>query len=223
MLFLAAALGCSKFPGMETKTDTPANNSAAAPASSDTKTPWTAASAFVPSGDAKADIEKMADRFLSQRSFTARMEGTGTIPVKADLEFLAPDRFRLTHYRDGGQLGQMIVIGQTTYMNAGGKWQKMQIGMSVPNMRETFTREGMKWFKDTKYEGEESLEGKTAHHYSYDGEMPGTKKTYSSDIWINAADGLPIKIEAVYHSGDLKTMHIGYDYSKEISIEAPID
>lgn len=222
LILLATVAACSKLPNMGSKNETSANNSAAAPASSDSTTPWTAASPFSPSGDAKADIEKMADRFLSLRSFTAKMEGTGTIPVDSELEFLAPDRFRFRHFGQAGKGGEMVVIGKTTYLNAGGQWQKMEIGMSVPNMRETFTRDGLKWFKDVKYVGEETVDGKTAHHYNYTGEMPGSKKTYRSDIWVSAADGTPIKISTVYDSGDLKTMDITYDYSKQVSIEAPI-
>ena len=169
-----------------------------------------------------ADIQKMADRFLSLRSFTARMEGTGTIPVNSELEFLAPDRFRFRHFGDAGKTGEMIVIGKTTYLNASGNWQKMDVALSVPNMRETFTRDGLKRFKDVKYVGEEAMGGKIAHHYRYLGEMPGAGKTYKSDIWVDGADGTPIKISTVYDTGDLKTMNITYDYSKPVSIEAPI-
>jgi hypothetical protein len=89
-------------------------------------------------------------------------------------------------------------------------------------MRETFTRDGLKYFKDVKYLGEENAEGKNAYHYSYTGQMPGSKKEYDSQIWINADDGTPVRISTNYRSGDLKTMDIVYDYSKQISIEPPI-
>ena len=220
-IFLATGIGCSTYSGPASNTETPANNATAAAPASDPN-PWSS-SPFSPSGDAKADIEKMADRFLSLRSFSARMEGTGTIPVNSELEFVAPDRFRFRHL--GGQdakPGEMVVVGKTTYLNIGGQWQKMDIGMSVPNMRETFTRDGLKYFKDIKYLGEENAEGKNAYHYSYTGQMPGSKKEYDSQIWINADDGTPVRISTNYRSGDLKTMDIVYDYSKQISIEPPI-
>lgn len=222
VVLLAAAFGCSRFTDTATNSGTPATNSTTATPAESADASTSSSAPFTPSGDPKADIEKMAERFLALDSFKARMEGTGTIPVKTDLEFLAPDRFRLTHYREKGERGEMIVIGKTTYMNIGGSWQRMEMGMSVPSMRETFSRDGMKWFKEIRYVGEETVDGKTAHHYRYTGEMPGTKKEYDSDIWINAADGRPLKIEVKYHSGDLKTMDIAYDYDSPISIEPPI-
>lgn len=220
VVLVTAAFGCSRSSDTASQAAVPANTEIAASPASEPN-PW-ASSPFSPSGDARADIEKMADRFLSLRSFTAKMEGTGTIPVNSELEFLAPDRFRFRHFGEAGRVGEMVVIGKTTYLNADGSWQKMEIGMSVPNMRETFTKDGLKSFKNVKYVGEEALDGKAAHHYTYLGEMPGSKKSYTSDIWVNADDGTPVKIKTVYDSGDLKTMNITYDYGKQVSIEAPI-
>src|SRR5687767_7123004 len=105
-MLLAAVFGCSRFTETATNSETPAANSAAAtPAESADASP-SSSGPFTPSGDPKADIEEMADRFLSQDSFRAQLKGTGTIPVNSELEYLAPDRFHLMHYGDKGKTGE---------------------------------------------------------------------------------------------------------------------
>lgn len=223
LLLLGSALGCSSLEKYVAESNTsiePSNSSSTAPA----RETESSAIAFTPSGDPKADIEKMADRFLSLDSFRAKMTSEGTSIFNADLDFIAPDKFRIKTELPNGQSSEMILIGKQTFMKMGDRWQKMpiDIGTKVPNMRETFTREGMKWFKEIKYVGEETADGKAAHLYTYDGEAPGGGNAYSSKIWIGKGDGRPIKINAIYKTGDLKSMDIRYDYETKIVIEPPV-
>ncbi len=222
LLLVFAVLGCSTIKELVAENGPVENSNASNTAVvRETEAPT---GAFAPSGDPKADIEKMADRFLSINSFRAKMTTEGKMSMDADLDFIAPDRFRLKTVLPAGGSTKMILIGKQTYMKLGDNWQKMpvDIGSKVPNMRETFTRDGMKWFKEIKFEGEEMVDGKPAYLYSYTGEAPGGGNPYSSKIWIGKADGQPIKITAVYSAGDLKTMAIVYDYDTEITIEPPV-
>ncbi len=223
LLLLGTVLGCSSIE----KLVADSNSSQISTNSADTATAREtedSAVAFTPSGDPKADIEKMADRFLSLESFRAEMTSEGTMKMNADLDFIAPDRFRIKAEMPNGQSSEMILIGKQTYMKMGDRWQKMpvDIGTKIPNMRETFTREGMKWFKEIKYVGEETADGKAAHLYTYDGEAPGGGNAYSSKIWIGKKDGRPIKLNAVYKTGEMKSMDIAYDYETKITIEPPV-
>lgn len=221
LILLVAVLGCSSLRELASKTGTDnsavSNSNAAVPGSKSGDTAGT----FAPSGDPRADIEKMADRFMSEESFRAEMVGEGDMPMQTDLEFVSPDRYRIKNANST----EMIVIGKTAYMNAGGRWQKMPttLDSTVTDMRAAFNKEGMKWFSDVKYEGEETVEGKSAHVYSFHNKGPGAGVGENdSKVWVAKTDGLPLKIEARYKKGSLKSMTIEYDYETPVVIEPPV-
>ncbi|MGQ0541742.1 MAG: LolA family protein [Blastocatellia bacterium] len=219
LILLALTLGCSQLREMantSTNSESSPNSNAESAKTSDS-----AKGEFAPSGDAKNDIEKMADRFLSLKSFRAEMRGDGETPMQADLEFVSPDRHRLK--TDKGM--ETIVIGKTTYMKLGNSWRKMpmQLDTTITDMRNAFDKEGRKWFSDVKYVGEETADGKPAYLYAYHNKGPGAGVGENdSRVWIAKDDGLPIKIEAIYKSGNLKKMVIEYDFKTPITIEPPV-
>jgi outer membrane lipoprotein-sorting protein len=87
-----------------------------------------------------------------------------------------------------------------------------------------FDDEGLKRLQDVKYVGDETLNGRPAHVYSYHSTQTDSTVPYpfTSKIWVGTADGLPQKIEVTYDGGDLKTMIITYDYDKSIDIKPPV-
>lgn len=179
---------------------------------------------FTPGHDPKSDIAEMSKRFMDETSFQAKMTGKGSVTMESAVDFVAPDRFRISTNAIGGQYVEMIVIGKQSYMNLGGKWQKMPAMdlSSIAGVRQAFTEEGMKWVEDVRLEGEETVDGKPAYVYTYKGKSPGVGPDFSSKLWVAKADGLPIKITADYGKGELKSMEINYNYDARISIEAPI-
>ncbi len=230
LFLLAAAVGCSTIKELGRSGDSSNtsvdNSTASADNTAIAKDDGTAATAgeFAPSSDPKADIEKLGQRFLEQKTFRAEMELNGKTSMKADLEFQAPDRFHMTNQLGSGQQTEMIMIGKQVYMSAGGRWIKIpaSIGQTTTkDMREMFSKEGMKWFRDVKYTGEAKVDGKDAYIYDYTGKPDGMSE-YTSRIWIGKADGMPLKINAEYKSGEMKSMSIVYDYSTPVSIEPPI-
>jgi hypothetical protein len=222
LILLVVTFGCSSLRELGSKTRTgnsAASNSnvAAAPESKVGETAGT----FAPSGDPKADIEKIADKFLSEDSFRAEMVGEGDMPMRTELEFVSPDRYRIKNANST----EMIVIGKTAYMNAGGQWRKMPMALdsTVTDMRAAFNKEGMKWFSDVRYEGEEMVDGKSAHVYAFHNKGPGAGVGENdSKIWVAKSDGRPLKIEAIYKQGTLKSMTIEYDYETPVVIEPPV-
>jgi hypothetical protein len=166
-----------------------------------------------------ADIDAMADKFLAQKSFRAKMLGTGDKDVKTDLEFVAPDRFRI---KTGPGL-ETIVIGKDVYVSLEGSYMKLPGGMpdSVPNLREAFEKEGRKWFSDVRFVGEETVNGRPSYAYDYVNKGPQNAGENNSKIWVAKDDGLPLRIESRYKSGNLKTMTIEYEYDPNIKIEVP--
>ncbi len=221
-ILLALSLGCSKISELAKG---PANTGSTSNANSETPKTGDDAPAsgeFAPSSDPKVDIEKMADRFMSLKSFRAEMDGDGQTPMKTDLEFISPDRYRI---KTGNSM-EMIVIGKTSYMKMGSKWQKMSLPLdsTISDMRSAFNKEGMKWFSDVKYTGDDTVDGNPAYVYTYHNKGPGAGVGENdSKVWIAKDDGLPIKIEAIYKKGNLKSMKIEYDYETPVVIEPPVN
>ncbi|MEK7856656.1 MAG: hypothetical protein AAB288_11240, partial [Acidobacteriota bacterium] len=108
----------------------------------------------------------------------------------------------------------------------GSKWQKMSLPLdsTISDMRSAFNKEGMKWFSDVKYTGDDTVDGKPAYVYTYHNKGPGAGVGENdSKVWIAKGDGLPIKIEAIYKTGNLKSMKIEYDYETPVVIEPPVN
>ena len=220
VILLGLTLGCSKISELANKSvnSGPAVNSN----SESARTGETAPSGdHAPSNDAKADIERLSDRFMSVKSFRATMKAEGETPMQTELEFVSPDRYRIKT----GSLMDVIIIGKTTYMKIGDKWQRMagELDSKISDLRSTFNKEGMKWVSDVKYTGDDTVDGKPAYVYIYHAKGPDKVGENESKLWIAKADGLPIKVEAVYKSGPMKSMKVEYDYETPVSIEPPIN
>lgn len=222
VILLSLTLGCSKITEL-------ANRSGNAGGASNTNTepprttddPAQASGEYAPSSDAKADIEKLADRFMTIKSFRANMTGEGQTPMRTEMEFVAPDRYRIKT----GNVMDVIIIGRTTYMKIGGKWQKMDMPPenAIGEMRTAFNKEAMKWVSDVKYSGDDTVDGKPAYVYTYHGKGPDNVGENDSKIWIAKSNGLPIRVEATYKSGNLRSMTIDYDYDSPVTIEPPVN
>ena len=219
ILLAATALGCSQLRDMTNRSDAPPNT-ANSPSTTDGSTSG-ASAGVAPSGDPNADINRMADAFLEQKSFRATMVGSGQTPMNMELEFVAPDRFRIKNTSGP----EMVIVGKNVYLENEGRWQKMpgDLGASVPDMRKAWDKEGRKWFTDVRYVGEDTANGTPAHVYTYHNKGVEGSGENDSKIWISKSDGLPVRIEAVYKSGPLKSMTIDYDYDADISIEPPVN
>jgi hypothetical protein len=219
-LLAAAAVGCSQFRETANQGDIPSNatNSNSTEAS-DGSTSETSAG-VAPSGDPVLDINRMADAFLAQTSFRAKMVGSGQTPLKMELEFVAPDRFRIMNTTGP----EMVIVGKNVYLEHEGRWQKVpgDLGASVPDMRKAWDEEGRKWFTDVKYVGEDTANGKPTHVYTYHNKGAEGIGENDSKIWIGKSNGLPVRIEANYKKGTLRSMTIDYDYDSDISIEPPV-
>jgi outer membrane lipoprotein-sorting protein len=222
MILLTVTLGCSRL----TELAKSGNVGGSSNSNSNTEVPKAADSApapaeFAPTQDAKTDIEKLSDRFMAIKSFRATMDGEGQTPMHTELEFAAPDRYRM---RMANSM-EVVIIGRTTYMKVGDKWQKMQLPVenAIGEMRTTFTKEGMKWISDVKHTGDDTVDGKPAYVYTYHGKAPNNVGENDSKLWIAKSDGLPLKIEATYKSGNLRSMTIEYDYDTPVTIEPPVN
>ena len=175
------------------------------------------------SSDPKADVVAASKKFLELPYFTANMEGKGDTEIRSQVEYAAPDRFHVKYLGGTGAGMELIWIGKDSYMNANGKWTKMPASnTSIPNLRDSFTEEGLKTLTDVTFEGEDSVDGKPALVYGYKNVTPVGNYPFTSKIWVSQDTGVPMKIYVEYTNGALKHMTVNYDTESKVSIEAPV-
>ena len=173
--------------------------------------------------DPKAEVIDASRKFIGLPFFTAKMEGEGQTPLRSEVSYFAPDRYHIKYLGGTGAGMEMIMIGNDTYMKTGEKWTKMPgNGTAMPTLRDSFTEEGLKSLSDVKYEGTDSVDGKSANVYSYKNVTPKGEYPFTSKIWIAQDSGVPMKIVVDYTNGTLKQMRVNYDTETPVTIEPPI-
>lgn len=219
LLLAVLAVGCSQLRDMAGKKD--ASNTETSNTAEPADGPAPDSASVAPSGDPTADINRMADAFLEQKSFRATMVGSGTTPMNIEFEYVSPDRFRIKN----SQGPETVIIGKDLYLEMNGRWQKMPggLGASIPDIRKAWDKEGRRWISEAKYVGEDTVNGTLASVYTYHNKGAEGVGENDSKVWISKADGLPARIEANYKSGTLKSMRIEYFYDDNISIEPPVN
>jgi hypothetical protein len=175
------------------------------------------------SGDPREDVIAASRKFVALSSFTANTEGMGSTPIKSQIAYLAPDRFHVKYLGGTGAGMELIYIGSDSYMKSGEKWNKMPgDAKAIPNLRDSFTEEGLRTLSEVKFEGNDTLNGKDALTYSYKNKTPVGDYTFTSKMWVSKDTGLPMRIYAEYSNGMLKNMTIDYDTETPVTIEPPI-
>ncbi|MFL6468288.1 MAG: hypothetical protein ACJ72Z_10065 [Pyrinomonadaceae bacterium] len=178
----------------------------------------------VASGDPREDIIAASRKFIDLKSFSAKMEGIGQTEIKSEVDYVAPDRYHITYLGGTGAGMELIMIGSQSYMKTGGKWNKMPgDAKSIPNLRDSFTEEGLKTLTDVKFDGDDTLDAQPALVYSYKNQTIVGNFPFTSKIWIGKSSGLPMRIFVEYSNGALKNMTVNYDTVSPVTIEAPIN
>jgi hypothetical protein len=173
--------------------------------------------------DPKADVTEASRKFIQLDSFTANMNGEGQTAINSKVEYQAPDRFRIKYLGGTGAGMEMVVIGKDMYMKTGDKWTKMPGSGNIPNLRDSFTEEGLKSLNDVKYEGDETVDGKQTSVYSYKNVTPVGSYPFSCKIWVRHDKGIPMKIFVEYSNNQaLKNMTVNYDVDTPVQIDPPL-
>ena len=173
--------------------------------------------------DPKADVIEASRKFIALPAFSAKMEGMGQTEIKSQVDYVAPDRYHVMYLGGTGAGMEMIMIGNQSFMKAGGKWSKMpgDGNSSIPTLRDSFTEEGLKTLDDVKFEGDDTANGKPASVYTYKNVTPKGAYPFSAKIWIDKDKGVPIKVVVDYTKGVLKQMTVNYDTESPVTIEEP--
>lgn len=212
-LIAAVSIGCSWLDYRDTSTS---------PVDSNTTTNTESPSNTTPAATREnpvADIDAMADKFLAQKAFQAKIFATGDKDFTTEIAFVAPDRFWI---KSGPGL-ERIIIGKDVYITLDGSWEKLPggLGGSPDDLRKAFDKEGRKWFSDVRFGGEETVGGEPSLMYEYKNKGEESLGENDSKIWIAKDDGLPLKLESRYKTGSLKTVTIEYSYDSNRKIEVP--
>ncbi|WP_454832345.1 hypothetical protein [Pseudoxanthomonas wuyuanensis] len=142
------------------------------------------------SHDAVAEVTASMDRFLAARSFHASMRIEGERPMTSEMEFAAPDRYRISL-----PVGTQIIIGDTMYMDMHGQRTRVPIPEgTISQWRDPLKIEQNLDGLSAEFLGNEPLHGTPARKYQVRHSYPEPGEfTY----WIGA-DGLPLQLR---HSG----------------------
>ncbi len=144
-------------------------------------------SAATAQAGAREEVGAAMQKFLAARSYHVEMQHDGTQPMTTTVDFVAPDRYRLT-----SPMGTQTIVGDTMVMTMQGR------SMRVPLPKGTLTQwrdpAQMDKHRDTlsiEALGAAMLDGKPARKYR----MVNSKPRSESLMWVGA-DGYPHRIEA---------------------------
>ena len=173
--------------------------------------------------DPKTDIIAASRKFIDLKFFSAKMDGMGQTEIKQQVDYVAPDRYHITYTAGTGAGMEIIMIGKDTYIKTGGKWNKSPgSNTPMPTLRDSFTENGLKALSDEKFEGSDTVDGKTELVYTYKNVTPTGNYPFSCKIWIGKDSGLPMKIVVDYTNGMLKQMTVNYDTETPVTIAPPV-
>ncbi len=172
----------------------------------------------------REDIIQASKKFIALPAFSAKMDGMGQTAIKSQVDYVAPDRYHISYLGGTGAGMEMIMIGNDSYMKTGGKWTKSpgNSNSAIPTLRDSFTEEGLKTLTDTKFDGNDTVDGTSALVYSYKNVTPKGGFGFNCKMWVGEKTGLPMKIYATYDNGILKEMTVNYDSESKVTIEPPV-
>jgi hypothetical protein len=149
-----------------------------------------AAEPALSSQEAVAEVRASMDRFLAARSFHASMHIEGARPMTSEMEFAAPDRYRIRL-----PVGTQIIIGEIMYMDMQGQRTRVPIPAgTISQWRDPLKIEQNLDGLSAEFLGSEPLHGVPARKFQVRHSYPQPSEfTY----WIGA-DGLPLQLR---HSG----------------------
>ncbi|MBV8601496.1 MAG: hypothetical protein JO359_08030 [Candidatus Eremiobacteraeota bacterium] len=159
-------------------------------------------------------MRAVAAAFSAAHSF----RGTVIVPSGGQLQidFVAPDRYRMRM-----PMGEVVVIGGTTYMNVSGQW--MQLASRAPGAKDALanlrapagTTAALDRAKVVDL-GPAMLDGRPMHRWKIETTLDGGPVT--STMWVGR-DNLPYRNEIVSNKGRATVLYSGYN--SPIAISAP--
>jgi hypothetical protein len=178
------ALGCLLLALAACKPSPPAEPAtaaaAAAPAVADATT------ALNPLASPEDEVKASMDRFLKAKSFHAVMVMEGARGMTNEMDFVAPDRYRMKM-----PVGTQVIVGDTMYMQVDGRSMKVPLPKgTLSQWRDPLKIEENKAGLSVEALGSDSVEGQAARKYLVRNTQPEASEF---TFWIGS-DGLPLQL-----------------------------
>ena len=173
-----------------------------------------------------AAVKGSMDTFLDARSFHETMVMEGAKSMTTEMDFVAPDRYRLQM-----PVGTQVVIGDTMYMQVDGKTMKVPLPAgTISQWRDPLKIQENKDSLSVESQGSDTVDGKPATKYLVRNTLPAGSAPESGKpgvteftYWVGD-DGLPLQLQ---HSGESQgkpysmTIHYTRFNDPGIVIDAP--
>lgn len=164
----------------------------------------------------REDLQAAFGKFLALRSFKATLVDLGKNKPVSQVEFVAPDRYRVTPAAGNPS----VIVGQAMYLNLNGKYMKvpMPIEQIIGQYRNQAVLDQLAKGMVVEDLGLDAGAGEPAHKYRYTTSGP---QASTSAIWISLKSGLPLQIET--GKGKVASVRVRYSdiNSAAIRIDPP--
>lgn len=132
------------------------------------------------------EVKASMDKFLKAKSFHAVMVMEGARGMTNEMDFVAPDRYRMKM-----PAGTQVIVGDTMYMQADGRSMKVPLPKGTLNQwRDPLKIEENKAGLSVEALGSDSVEGQAAKKYLVRNTQPERNEF---TFWIGS-DGLPLQL-----------------------------
>ena len=176
------ALACLAFALAACKPSTPADPTAATPAGAVADT----VSALNPVSSPADEVKASMDKFLAAKSFHATMKMEGAQLMTNEMDFVAPDRYRMQM-----PVGTQVIIGDTMYMQSQGRSMKVPLPQgALSQWRDPLKIEQNKAGLSVEAQGSDRIDGQSAKKYLVKHTQPEPSEF---TFWIGD-DGLPLQL-----------------------------
>ncbi|MEO6102131.1 MAG: hypothetical protein ABIP44_00655 [Pseudoxanthomonas sp.] len=180
-----------------------------------------AAAALNPLSSPEDEMKASMDKFMKAKTFHAVMDMQGARGMSIEMDFVAPDRYRMKM-----PMGTQVIIGDTMYMQVEGRSMKMPLPKdTLSQWRDPMKIEESKAGMSVESLGSDSVDGKPAKKYlvTHTGPKPGQPQSSEFTFWIGD-DGLPLQLVSEGEAqGKPYSMTLRYSRFNDpsISIAAP--
>ena len=171
-----------------------------------------------PLRDAKAEVAASMEKLAAVRSYHATMTAEGKRgTVVSELDFVAPDRYRIVMPRMGAQ----TIVGDTMYMTARGRTMKVPLPAgTLTQWRDPTGFEQARETMQVQAQGNEDIDGRSTRKFLM---QQTTPRPGEVTLWLGA-DDLPVRVQVRGQEGG-DTVSMTIDYSRfddpAIAIEPP--
>ena len=166
----------------------------------------------------KDAIRASMRKFMAVKRFHAsmRMEGGARAATSNEVDFVAPDRYRMTMQG----IGTQTIIGDSMYMKVRGQAMKMPLPAgTLTQWRDPARLAGDEAGMTVRTQGRELIDGQSMRKYLVHHERP---QPVDVTIWIDS-DDLPVQVRVAGDAqGQASTATIRYSRFDDPSIEVGI-